>query len=141
VPWLQKSAALTLALAVCRAFLPFGLNAYELGPVTGVRDTGVGMEVALSNATVWVEAIEPGILRVRLGVGGNFLKNASYSLKEGFKPKGAPYRIEQNASEVRLAVESLAVVFTRHKPGLRVEDQNGNVLIEEFAPLSWEDAV
>jgi len=70
-----------------------------------------------------------------------FFENASYSLKEGFKPKGATYRIEQNASEVRLAVESLAVVFTRHKPGLRVEDQNGNVLIEEFAPLSWEDTV
>ena len=140
MPWLQKSAALALALAVCCAFLPFSLNAYELGPVTGVRDTGVGMEVTLSNATFWVEAIEPGILRVRLGVGGNFLENTSYALKEGFKPKGAPYRIEQNASEVRLNIESLAVVFTRHKTGLRVEDQNGNVLIEEFAPLSWEDA-
>ncbi len=140
MPWLQKSAALALALAVCCAFLPFSLNAHELGPVTGVRDTGVGMEVTLSNATVWVEAIEPGILRVRLAVGGNFLKNVSYSLREGFKPKGAPYRIERNASEVRLAVENLAVVFTTPKPGLRVEDQEGNVLIEEFAPLSWEDA-
>lgn len=136
---MQKTVLLTLVWASCCVFFPFGPKAYELGPVTGVRDTGKGMDVALTNATLRVEAIDQGILRVRLGVGGAFLNNVSYALKEDLQQKGSPYRIEQNSSEVRLSVENLSFVLTKPKPGLRVEDRKGNVLIEEFAPLSWEN--
>lgn len=131
---------LPASLGVWLIILFSPLKAMELGSFRETRDTGVGMELVFDHARLWVETIAPGMVRLRLGVNGYYLNDVSYALKEGFKPKGAPYRIVEGAKEIRLLTEGLSVVLSRPIPHLRIEDSLGHVLIEEFSPLSWKEA-
>lgn len=140
MPFLKKTGFLLLAWGVLPLLLVSCLNAQELGSLLNVRDTGVGMEVGFTNALLWVEAIEPRVVRLRVGVGGDYLDDVSYALKEDIAPKGAAYRIVEEAKEIRLLTEGLTIALSRPTPRLRVEDALGHVLIEEFAPLSWQEA-
>ena len=115
----------------------------EISSINSFNDTGKGIELDCSNAYVSLEVIAKDIVRVRVGVkekslGGKYLEDYSYAVREDLPASSAIYNIKNNASSVVLSTEVLDVVLNKAPLLIDFVDKNGFSIISDFSPMNWK---
>ncbi|HEY3329063.1 MAG TPA: TIM-barrel domain-containing protein [Capsulimonadaceae bacterium] len=127
---LTKKLVLVLSVAATVVVISLMLRHFvESHPVTAYQKTATGLTASLGGSTLRLDALAPGVIRVRYSANGAFPPDRIPVLLE--RTVASPFTVSEQPDTITLASGSLHAVIDRATGAVRFVDDSGKPVVSE----------